>query len=289
MDAAITASEHWAAQPLAGVGVGLRSPHIEQVLKLLPPVPWFEILADNYTAPGGLIPRQLEAVRSSYPITLHCVGMSPGGTDPLDMAYLAGIKRLMRDYEPAWVSDHLCFSSHREREYHDLLPLPYTEEALQHVSKRIRQIQDYLGERILIENVSTYLEYKHTTLTEAEFIAALVEKADCDLLFDVNNAYVNQVNHGAPVGDFLNALPLERVREIHLAGYEDKGDYLIDAHNNRVAPPVWSCYVETMRRMPGVPTLIEWDNDIPAFEVLLEEARHAEQIAETSLTQTVDA
>ena len=278
-------SEHRATQPVAGVGVGLRSPHIEQILKDLPPVSWFEILADNHTAPGGLIPRQLEAVRSRYPITLHCVGMSLGGTDPLDMAYLSGIKRLMRDYEPAWVSDHLCFSSHHDREYHDLLPLPYTEEALQHVSERIRRVQDYLGERILVENVSSYLEYSHSTLTEPDFIAALAEDADCDLLFDVNNAYVNQVNHGTPTGDFLDTLPLGRIREIHLAGYEDKGDYLIDAHNNRVSPPVWSYYAETIRRMPDVPTLIEWDNDIPAFEVLLEEARDAEQVVETSSTR----
>jgi uncharacterized protein (UPF0276 family) len=269
--------------------VGLRSPHIEQVLKDLPPVPWFEILADNHTAPGGLIPRQLEAVRSHYPVTLHCVGMSLGGTDPLDMDYLAGIKRLVRDYEPAWVSDHLCFSSHRHREYHDLLPLPYTEEALQHASERIRRVQDYLGERILVENVSSYLEYRHSTLSEPDFIAALAVDADCDLLFDVNNAYVNQVNHGSPAGAFLDILPLERIREIHLAGYEDKGGYLIDAHNSRVTAPVWTCYAETMRRMPDVPTLIEWDNDIPAFEVLLEEARHAEQVAETSPAQTSSA
>jgi len=289
MCAVRTAYKHWAAQPVAGVGVGLRSPHIEQVLKDLPPVPWFEILADNHTAPGGLIPHQLEAVRCHYPVTLHCVGMSLGGTDPLDMDYLAGIKRLLRDYEPAWVSDHLCFSSHRDREYHDLLPLPYTEEALQHASERIRRIQDYLGERILVENVSSYLEYKHSTLSEPDFIAALAEDADCDLLFDVNNAYVNQVNHGSPAGAFLDVLPLERIREIHLAGYEDKGDYLIDAHNNRVTPPVWACYAETIRHMPDVPTLIEWDNDLPAFEVLLEEARHAEQAAETSPTQTTSA
>jgi uncharacterized protein (UPF0276 family) len=289
MGAVHTAYTHWAAQPVAGVGVGLRSPHIEQVLKDLPPVPWFEILADNHTAPGGLIPRQLEAIRSRYPVTLHCVGMSLGGTDPLDMAYLAGIKRLARDYESAWVSDHLCFSSHRDREYHDLLPLPYTEEALQHASERIQRVQDYLGERILVENVSSYLEYNHSTLAEPDFIAALAEDADCYLLFDVNNAYVNQVNHGSPARAFLDVLPLKRIREIHLAGYEDKGGYLIDAHNNRVTQPVWTCYAETIRRMPDVPTLIEWDNDIPAFEVLLEEAHHAEQVAETSLTQTTSA
>jgi uncharacterized protein (UPF0276 family) len=150
-------------------------------------------------------------------------------------------------------------------------------------------VQDFLGSRLLVENVSSYLTYCHSTLTEPEFLAALTEAADCDLLFDVNNAYVNQVNHGSPAGAFLDILPLERIREIHLAGYEDKGGYLIDAHNNRVTAPVWTCYAETMQRMPDVPTLIEWDNDIPAFEVLLEEARHAEQVAETSPTQTSSA
>jgi len=285
MHAVRAAHEHRTTRQVSGVGVGLRSPHIEQVIKDLPQVPWFEVLADNHTAPGGLIPRQLETIRSYYPITLHCVGMSLGGTDPLDMDYLAGIKRLVRDYEPAWVSDHLCFTSHCDREYHDLLPLPYTVEALRHTSERIQRVQDYLGERILVENVSSYLEYNDSTLTEPDFIAALAEDADCDLLFDVNNAYVNKVNHGTHAGAFLDALPLRRIREIHLAGYEDKGNYLIDAHNNRVSSPVWSLYTETRRRMPDVPALIEWDNDIPAFEVLLEEAQYAEHVAETFSTQ----
>ena len=266
---------------LTGTGLGLRSAHIARVLAEQPPVPWFEILADNHTAPGGLIPRQLAAVRSDYPITFHCVGMSLGGTDPLDYGYLRTLKDLMQTYEPVQLSDHLCFSSHASHQYHDLLPLPYTGEALRHVSERIRRVQDFLGVRLLVENVSSYLSYHHSTLTEAEFLAALARDADCDLLFDVNNAYVNEVNHGDPAGNFIKQLPLDRIREIHLAGYEDKGNYLIDAHNNRVADPVWTLFADVIRQLPDIPVLIEWDNDIPALDILLDEAARAERIRTT--------
>jgi uncharacterized protein (UPF0276 family) len=204
--------------------------------------------------------------------------MSLGGTDPLDIEYLRSIKRLVRDYEPVQVSDHLCFSSHASHQYHDLLPLPYTEEALRHVEGRIRQVQDFLGMRILVENVSSYLTYGHSSLGEAEFLAALTEMSDCNLLLDVNNAYVNEVNHGDPARNFLQHLPLDRIREIHLAGYEDKGDYLIDAHNNPVADPVWALYRDTIQQLPEAPVLIEWDNDIPSLETLFGEAARAERI-----------
>jgi len=273
-----TAAQYECCTVLAGTGLGLRSAHIAQVLSERPPVPWFEILADNHTAPGGLIPRQLAAVRADYPITLHCVGMSLGGTEPLDMAYLRTIKHLIQVFEPVQVSDHLCFSNHASHQYHDLLPLPYTEEALLHVADRIQRVQDFLGLRLLVENVSSYLTYRHSTLGEAEFLADLSETADCDLLFDVNNAYVNEINHDAPAGDFIQQLPLERIREIHLAGYEDKGDYLIDAHNNRVSDPVWALYADVVQQLPDVPVLIEWDNDLPALEILLDEAARAERI-----------
>ena len=263
---------------LTGTGLGLRSAHIARVLPEQPPVPWFEVLADNHTATGGLVPQQLAAVRAEYPITFHCVGMSLGGTDPLDFDYLRNIKRLMQTYEPVQVSDHLCFSNHASHQYHDLLPLPYTEEALRHVSERIRHVQDFLGIRLLVENVSSYMSYRHSTLTEPEFLAAMTEAADCDLLFDVNNAYVNEINHGTPALDFIQHLPLNRIREIHLAGFEDKGDYLIDAHNNRVSDPVWVLFAEVIRQLPDIPVLIEWDNDIPALEVLLDESTRAERI-----------
>ena len=279
-----TSPPRYSRQALSGTGLGLRSQHIDQVLTEHPSVPWFEILADNHTAPGGLVPRQLAAVRSNYPITLHCVGMSLGGTDPLDPAYLRGIRKLIDSYEPMLVSDHLCFSSHASHQYHDLLPLPFTEESLQHVSQRIRQVQDSLGMRILVENVSSYLTYRESTLSEFQFLAALTELTDCDLLLDLNNAYVNEVNHGIPVSTLFEQLPLERVREVHMAGFEDKGDYLIDAHNNRVAESVWSLFGELMRKLPEVPVLIEWDNDIPTLGVLLEEAARAEQMRAAALS-----
>ncbi|HAJ91927.1 MAG TPA: hypothetical protein DCO71_04810 [Gammaproteobacteria bacterium] len=280
-----TATQWTTGEGLTGTGLGLRSAHITRVLSQQPLVPWFEILADNHTASGGLIPRQLAAVRADYPITLHCVGMSLGGTDPLDYDYLRTIKRLMQTYEPVLVSDHLCFSSHASHQYHDLLPLPYTEEALRHVTERVRRVQDFLGIRLLVENVSSYLTYRHSTLSEPEFLAALAGEADCDLLFDVNNDYVNAVNHGDPAGDFISQLPQERIREIHLAGYEDKGDYLIDAHNNRVADPVWALFSEVIRQLPDIPVLIEWDNDIPALDILLDEAAQAERIREACSTE----
>ena len=178
----------------------------------------------------------------------------------------------------------MCFSSHASHQFHDLLPLPFTEETLHHVRERIQRVQDFLGMRILVENVSSYLTYRNSTLTEYEFLASLTEMADCDLLLDLNNAYVNEVNHGTPVADLLKHLPLERIREVHMAGFEDKGEYLIDAHNNRVAEPVWSLFAELMRQLPGVPVLIEWDNDVPALEVLLDEVARAEQIRTSALS-----
>jgi hypothetical protein len=261
-----------ALKEIAGVGLGLRSQHIDEVLQTQPAVPWFELLTDNHMAPGGLIPVQLEAIRSNYPITFHCVGMSLGGTDPVDVEYLRGIKTLIERYQPSLVSDHLCFSQHGQHHYHDLLPLPYNEETLHHFSKRITQIQDILDTRILIENVSSYLSYRASTLSEAEFISELLSRTDCDLLLDINNIYVNAVNHGFSASEYLSKIPMQRVREIHLAGYEDRDSYLLDAHNSRVSPPVWELYEEVISEYPDIPTLIEWDNDIPSFTVLREEA-----------------
>jgi uncharacterized protein (UPF0276 family) len=265
-------AQGWALKGIAGVGLGLRSQHIDEVLLTQPVVPWFELLTENHLAPGGLIPVQLEAIRSNYPITLHCVGMSLGGTDPVDVEYLHGIKTLIERYQPSLVSDHLCFSQHGQHNYHDLLPLPYNEETLNHFRKRITQIQDILETRILVENVSSYLTYRASTASEAEFISELLSRTDCNLLLDINNIYVNAVNHGFSAREYLNRIPMQRVREIHLAGYEDRGSYLLDAHSNRVSPPVWALYEEVISKYPNIPTLIEWDNDIPSFATLREEA-----------------
>lgn len=260
------------------VGLGLRTAHIDQVLLERPEVPWFEVLMDNHTAQGGLIPEQLAAVRKNYPMTLHCVGMSPGGTDPLDMDYLARLKWMINEYQPAQVSDHLCFTKYGKHQFNDLLPIPFTGESLHHVCGRIKKVQDYLGMKILIENVSSYLQFEASEMNEAEFLAEMVADTGCGILLDINNAYVNEFNHGIGAKTFIDTLPIESVGEIHLAGYEDKTGYLIDAHNNRVSDSVWDLFDYYLQHAKGAPVLIEWDNDIPELEVLIGEAEKAKQL-----------
>ena len=265
-------------RPITGVGVGLRSPHVSQILMNLPDIPWFELLADNYLAEGGLVPAQLEAICQHYPVTFHSVGLSLGSIDPLNLEYLGKLKALMRRHDISWLSEHLCFTSLDGMHSHDLLPIPYSEESLIHIVKRIQQTQDFLGERILIENVSSYMEFDHSTISEADFICEVAARADCWLLVDVNNIYVNSQNQGIDAKAYINQIPVDRIKEIHLAGYEDHGDYLLDAHNNPVSADVWSLYTQLIHRVPNTPTLIEWDNDIPTFERLLEEAKIAREI-----------
>ncbi len=267
-----------AGLPVNSVGIGLRSVHIERILKEQPEVPWFEILMDNHTAQGGLIPRQLAAVREHYPLSLHCVGMSLGGMNPLDVAYLETVKRMMHEYSPVQVSDHLCFTHHGIHHFNDLLPIPFTSESLNHVSGRIDKVQDYLGRRILVENVSTYLQFQSSEMNEAEFMFELVNRTGCGILLDINNAYVNEYNHGFSAKAFIDTIPVEHVGEVHLAGFEDKTEYLIDAHNNRVSHPVWKLFEYYLQFGHGAPVLIEWDNDIPGLDVLLDEAARAEDI-----------
>ena len=263
---------------VTGTGIGLRTPHIHEVLSTQPSTPWFELLGDNHFAEGGLVPRQVEAVAERYPLTLHFVGMNVAGADPLDLQYLKRVRRLADISRPAWISDHLCFTACHGRHYHDLLPIPYTEEALRHITARVQYIQEYLAEPLILENVSAYLRYRESALTEAQFLAELAQGTGCGVLLDVNNLYVNHVNHGDDVSAYLDALPMDAVREIHLAGYEDKGEFLLDAHNNRVSEPVWALYEQVARHAPDAPALIEWDLDIPAFEALREEAARADDI-----------
>ena len=260
--------------PVSGVGIGLRDPHFQQLMDQDHGVPWLELLADNFLARGGLTPLQLDRIAERYPVTMHCVGMNLGGTDPLDLSYLEAIGAVASRARPAWISDHLCFTACHGRHYHDLLPLPYDDEAVRHVARRIQQVQDFLGRRLVVENVSAYVRAT-APLSEAQFVAAVCDEADCELLLDINNLYVNQVNLGFAALRALEALPLARVREIHLAGYEDTGHFLIDAHNHRVSEPVWQIYRQVAQRLPDVPVCIEWDNDIPALGVLLAEARRA--------------
>lgn len=266
-------------KPISNTGIGLRSPHINEILTDLPVVPWFELLADNHLVEGGLIPLQLEKVCQHYPVAFHSVGLSLGSVDPLDMNYLGKLKRLMQQHEIAWLSEHCCFTSVGGFHSHDLLPMPYSEESLSHMVARISQVQDFLGEQILIENVSSYMKFAETTLDEVDFISELAEQADCLLLIDVNNIYVNHINQGVDVEKYLKCLPYERIKEIHLAGFDDRGDFILDAHNNPVAKPVWQLYEKLIQHIPHVPTLIEWDNDIPSLKCLMGEAQKAEVIA----------
>jgi len=271
-------NRHPTCLPENSVGIGLRSVHIERILKEQPEIPWFEVLMDNHSAQGGLIPRQLAAVREYYPLSLHCVGMSLGGVDPLDVPYLETVKRMIHDYSPVQVSDHLCFTQHANHHFNDLLPIPYTIESLNHVCGRIDKVQNYLGMRILVENVSTYLQFESSKMNEAEFMKALVNRTGCGILLDINNAYVNQFNHGYSAKEFIDTIPIDHVGEVHLAGFEDKTDYLIDAHNNRVSNPVWELFEYYLQFGHSASVLIEWDSDIPGLEVLLDEAEKAKQI-----------
>lgn len=263
------------ARPISGVGIGLRSRHYVEIETTRPPVPWLEVLSDNYLMPGGRHLAHLDAVRAWYPLVLHGVGMSLGSTDPLDLAYLGRLKGLVRRVEPAWISDHLSFSSAAGRFVHDLLPLPRTQEAVLHVAGRIRQVQDFLGQRILVENASAYLEWADSRLSEAEFIQAVAVEADCDLLLDVNNVHVSARNLGFDPVELLEGLPRQRVRQMHLAGYTDLGTHLLDTHGERVHPPVWELYDKALEIFGPVPTLMEWDTDVPELEALLEEAAEA--------------
>ncbi len=261
--------------PIQGVGIGLRTPHYGVIQHDKPPVPWFEVLIDNYLGKGGSPLTHLEQVCRDYPVTFHGVGMSLGSTDPLNMDYLKRLKQLVERFEPACVSDHLCWISVGGHYAHDLLPLPYVKQVVDHVAERIQRVQDFIGRRILVENVSSYLTYRPSVMEEWEFLCRVVGAADCDILLDINNIYVSARNHGFDPMDYLRAVPVARVREFHLAGYEDQGEYLLDTHGSVVHAPVWALYRKALAHFGPVPTLIEWDNNIPAFGVLQAEAAKA--------------
>lgn len=268
----------------ARAGIGLRAEHYDAVLESRPPVGWLEVHSENYFGAGGKPLDTLERIRAHYPLSLHGVGLSIGSTDPLDYRHLAKLKRLIRRFEPALVSEHLSWGSVGGRHLNDLLPLPYTEEALYHLVARVARIQDYLGRRILIENISSYLQVVDSTIPEWEFLAELAERAGCGVLLDVNNIYVSARNHGFDPSLYLQAIPRHLVREIHLAGFTVNrfadGELLIDTHNRPVWPAVWALYRQAVRRFGPLPTLIEWDSDLPELAVLVGEARKAETIWE---------
>jgi uncharacterized protein len=258
-----------------GCGVGLRKEHFDHVLSERPSVPFFEVVSENFMVDGGRPLEVLERVRRDYPVALHGVSMSIGSAEPLDARYLARLRALVDRIEPAVVSDHLCWTGLGGRNSHDLLPLPLTEEASRIAARKIRRVQDVLGRRLLVENISSYVEFRDPEMTHAEFLRAVVEEADCGVLLDVNNLYVNARNHGLDPIRFLDRIPAARVAQIHLAGHEDHGALVIDTHDQPVADPVWDLYRAALERFGSVPTLIEWDARIPAFDVVLGEARRA--------------
>ena len=269
------------ATPPTGAGIGLRTPHVRQVLEERPAVPWLEVHSENYYVDGGPALAALERIRADYPLSLHGVGMSLGSTDPLDRVHLAKLVRLIERTEPALVSEHLCWSGVGGRVLNDLLPLPYTEESLAHVCARVAEVQDFLGREILVENVSSYLAFADATIPEWEFVAAVACRTGCKLLCDVNNIHVNAVNHGFDPDAYLAAMPREAVAEVHLAGFEATETCLIDTHGAAVAPMVWALYRRAIARFGPVPTLIEWDTDIPPLATLLAEAATAQAMLET--------
>jgi len=261
--------------PHLGHGIGLRPPHYPCILDGTARADWFEVISENFMIPGGRPLRVLERARALAPIVLHGVSMNLGGTDPFDEPHLDELDALVRRFEPAWVSEHLCWGAFGRHYAHDLLPLPFTEEALRQVVGRVRQVQDRLGRRILIENVSSYVTFTHSTMPEWTFLGAVAEEADCGILLDVNNVYVSAVNHGFSAEEYIAGLPLGRIGQIHLAGHTDAGTHLIDTHDHPVPAPVWTLYRDVVRRFGPIPTLVEWDDRIPPFEELAAEADRA--------------
>lgn len=257
---------------IVGAGIGLRIPHVQQLLAdEAIQLPWLEVLVDNWLVDGGLNQYLLKAVSERFQLVFHSVGLSLGGPSPLDLDYLRRIKDLKQQCGAHWYSEHASFSGNGDFKVADLLPLPYTQEAVMHISQRIKQTQDFMGERILLENVSTYMSCRHNELSEGEFIAAIAEEADCYLLLDINNAFVTSVNLNQSMQSFMEAIPTERVKQIHLAGFHDKGDYLLDAHNHPVDPNVWAAFESYIQRHGAIPSMIEWDSELPTLERLLQE------------------
>jgi uncharacterized protein (UPF0276 family) len=269
--------------PNLGRGLGLRREHFRQVVDTQPDVDWFEVISENFMVAGGNPRRVLEAVRRDYPVVLHGVSLSIASTDPLDEGYLDALAALARDVEPVWISDHLSWGTAHGLNTHDLLPVPYTEEALAHVVRRVEAVQARLGRRILLENPSTYLRFRHADLTEAEFLAELCRRADCGILLDVNNVFVSAHNHGFDPLAYLDALPVERVGQIHLAGHTEEGALLIDTHDAPVRLEVWRLYAAAIERFGARSTMIEWDDRVPAFEILQHELAQARDWAEIGL------
>jgi len=272
-------------QPHLGFGLGLRSEHYIDLIENQHHVDWLEILSENYMVAGGKPLYYLDKICERYPVVMHGVSLSIGSVDPLNQNYLHDLKKLAQRVKPKWISDHLCWTGTQGINLHDLMPLPYTEEALNHLVARITQVQDFLGQRILLENVSSYLTYQHSTISEWEFLRAVSQQADCLILLDINNIHVSAHNHSFDPLIYLEAMPADRIQQIHLAGHLNKGDYSIDTHDHDIIDSVWELYAESVRRFGHISTMIERDDDIPPLATLLTELQKARAISANVLAE----
>ncbi len=265
-------------KPFLGYGLGLRTEHYEEIFSSEPPIDWLEIISENFMVKGGRQLYHLDRIKEKYPLVMHGVSLSIGSTDPLNMDYLKDLKELEKRVEPKWISDHLCWTTFGGHNTHDLMPLPYNQETLKHVVERVKIVQDYLGRQILLENASSYVTYKASDMQEWEFIKAIAEEADCLMLLDVNNIYVSGFNHDFDPKTYIDHIPSERVWQIHLAGHENNGDFIVDTHDHPVIDEVWALYDYTLSKMGNVTTMIERDDHIPPLPELIKEIDRARKI-----------
>jgi uncharacterized protein len=271
-----------------GFGLGLRTDHFQEVIDTKPTVDWFEVVSENFMVNGGKPKHYLHTIRESYPMVMHGVSLSIGSTDPLNTTYLKQLKVLVNELQPEWVSDHLCWTGAQQVNSHDLLPMPYNNEALSHIVDRVSEVQDYLGQPILMENVSSYITYVESEMTEWEFLNEVAKRSGCNILLDINNIYVSARNHNFSTQDYLNGISKDKVRQFHLAGHTDYGDYVIDTHDHPVADPVWALYKDALKRFGIISTMIERDDNIPPLNDLLAELEVAKRIAKETLNYGID-
>jgi uncharacterized protein (UPF0276 family) len=275
--------------PDLGIGVGLRTVHFPHILAQHPPVDWFEVLSENFMDTGGRPLHVLDQITERYPVALHGVSMSIGSTDPLDRDYLRKLKALAARTRAHWVSDHLCWTGVMGRNTHDLLPMPYTEEALRHTVVRVRQVSEVLERPLVLENASSYVEFAASSMTEWEFLSRLAAEADCGLLLDVNNVYVSSFNHGFDAREYIAGIPADRVVQYHVAGHTNKGTHIVDTHSDHALAEVWDLYRLAWSRTGPTATLYEWDDDIPSFDVVHAEALKARAHREEPVAEAAGA
>lgn len=269
--------------PNLGFGLGLRAPHYDEILKKRPNIDWFEIISENFIDAHQGYKDFLAELRQDYPFVMHGVSLSIGSTDPINKEYLSKLKNLADFIQPIWVSDHLCFTGVMGVNTHDLLPVPYTDEALKHIASRIRIVQEILERPLILENPSSYIEFKGSSMSEPEFISLLANEADCGLLLDINNIYVSAFNHGLDAKEYIDTIPADRIVQIHLAGHKDCGDYKIDTHDREVTDEVWQLYAYTIATKGKKSTMVEWDEHIPEFATLLAEVEKARVFEATKI------